>query len=534
MKHQRNHIQSEWDIQMRRLPALLNIARISLLISLITFHVLANAYSADIGSKIRALPIFTGQFYLWAACYGALIMLSLLMPDWQKHRQNVGALPNIRIVADITMLAWLMHLSGGINTGLGLLILPFLVAACLMNYGRYALLLASYAVLLLVISLVLYDWPLNNTNAISHLLQTGVLALCCYVVALLTALAASRLNKSYASLSKSRQAFDRLKGLNDLVLNYVNEAVVVLDESSRILLLNRQASRYFPSIKNETSGKGFASLVDKWQQHPQQDFATEAHILGQTVHVRAHPLVRSDENLLMMFIRSDRDLAAEAMAAKLTALGQLTANLAHEIRNPLSAIRQSNSLMAEEEGIDPERAQMHDIIEGNIQRLDRMLEDISNLNRSDRLNPQSINLMTFWMAFKREFLLTHPKAVQCIRFNMEGRITVNFDQTHLQQILWNLLNNAWNYCSKKPNSIQILVRPIENFPAISFTVIDDGPGVSAENQARLFEPFFTTRSEGTGLGLYVARELAHANRGDLYYYPDLKGFELTLPKEFHE
>lgn len=534
MTTQPTRLQNEWDRQLRRLPALLNIARISLLFSLITFHVLANAYGSQIGFKIRALPIFSGQFYLWCSCYGALILLSMFIPDWQKHGKTSHTFPNIRIVADITMLAWLMHLSGGISTGLGLFILPFIVVACLMNYGRHALLLASYAVLLLLISLFLRAWPFH-AESFGLLLQTVVLSLCCYIVALLTALLASRLNKTYTSLSDSRNALDQLKDLNDLVLNYVNEAVVVLDDQSRILLLNRQASRYFPNIKAEHTSNEFAILVSKWQQHPHQDFANETEIAGQTVHVRAHPLVRADGHLLMMFIRSDRDLAAEAMAAKLTALGQLTANLAHEIRNPLSAIRHSNSLMADDENTDPIRVKMHGIIESNIKRIDRMLEDISNLNRSDRLNPQVINLMAFWMSFKREFLLTHPDAVNCIRFNMEGgRLNVNFDPTHLQQIMWNLLNNAWQFCSKKPNSIQILVRPINNFPAVSFTVIDDGPGVPAENQTRLFEPFFTTRSEGTGLGLYVARELAHANRGDLYYFPDLKGFELTLPKDFHD
>lgn len=524
--------QQEWDSHLDRLPALMNIARVSLLLSVITFHILAGSYGTGLGLKLKTLPILSTPFYIWAACYGVLIVFSLFQPNWQ--RQHAGRLPNTRAVADITMIAWLMHIGGGVGTGLGILILPFVVTSCLMSYGRYALLYASYASLLLGISLWLHYWPFDGRESASMVVQTVALAACAYLAALLSSFTFSFLNKASTVVIKHRRAFDRLRGLNELVLNHVNEAVVVLDAGSRVWLMNRQAKMYFPLLQSERVADIFVPLVQRWQRRPDRSFLTQSEINGQSVQVRARPLVREDESLLMLFIRSSQDLASEALSTKLAALGQLTANLAHEIRNPLSAIRQSNGLLAEDDD-DPVTAKLHGIIENNIARIDKMLEEISSLNKSDRLKPQTINLMGFWLEFKHEFLLTRPEAKYCIRFYMTGgQAKIRFDSAHLQQILWNLINNAWQHGSKGKDAITVLVRPVAEHEAVSLMVIDDGDGVAPENHEHLFEPFFTTRSEGTGLGLYVARELAHANRGQLHYRPDLKGFELILPKECDE
>lgn len=524
----------DFDSQFDRLPWLMNIARVSLLLSLLTFHVLVNAYGTNVGmARLAAMPIFSSRFYLWAAVYGGIIVFSMVFPNWQRQENN---LPNISAVVDITMMVLLMHLAGGISSGFGILILPFIGVSCLLSHGRYPLLYASYVTLLLVIGVWLRYWPFeaNSQGGSNAIIHTLVLAAAGYLVALLTSFYASFLNRAASTLSKHRRAFDRLKGLNELVLNHVSEAVVVVDANSRIWLMNRQAGHYFPYVQLDRYEEIFALLVKRWQRAPGRNFVTHAELGGQGVQVRARPLVRDDESLLMLFIRSDQEVAVEAMATKLAALGQLTANLAHEIRNPLSAIRQSNDLLAEEDE-DPMTAKLRGIIDNNIQRIDKMLEEVSSLNKSDRLNGQSINLMKFWLDFKQEFLITRPEAKTAVHLYMQGDpLTVYFDKMHLQQIMWNLINNAWQHGSKDRDSITVMVKPTDDGIAVSLTVMDDGPGVSPENQPRLFEPFFTTRAEGTGLGLYVARELAHANSGQLSYHPEIKGFELIMPKDLNE
>jgi len=229
----KSYTPNEWDSQLNRLPWLMNIARVSLLLSLLTFHVLVNAYGSNVGmAKLASMPIFGSRFYIWAAVYGGLIVFSMVFPNWQQQKNN---LPNISAVVDITMMVILMHMAGGISSGFGILILPFIGVSCLLSHGRYPLLYASYVALLLFLGTWLNYWPFEansqaGSNAIIH---TIVLSAVGYLVALLTSFYASFLNRASSTLNKHRRAFDRLKGLNELVLNHVAEAVVVTVAGSR-------------------------------------------------------------------------------------------------------------------------------------------------------------------------------------------------------------------------------------------------------------------------------------------------------------
>ena len=159
---------------------------------------------------------------------------------------------------------------------------------------------------------------------------------------------------------------------------------------------------------------------------------------------------------------------------------------------------------------------------------------MSLLNKRDSISREPINLMQFWLKFKQEFTLNNPDAIGCMRMNMDGsNLSVLADPMHVQQIMWNLCNNAWRHSRKSENAITVLIKPSGRMH-ISIVVADDGQGVSPDVRNHLFEPFYTTEKQGTGLGLYVARELAHANLGQLHYHPEMNGFELILPKENNE
>jgi len=295
-------------------------------------------------------------------------------------------------------------------------------------------------------------------------------------------------------------------------------------------LFNRQAKNYFSGLAAEHKEPIFEDLVARWLLNPEKSFEADIHLHRFSMHVRAVPMVQEDGKLLMLFLRSLREIAAEAMATKLASLGQLTANLAHEIRNPMSAIRHANDLL-QENIEDPVSKKLHGIIDGNIRRIDKMLEDVSTLNKKDNLGRESINLMKFWLAFKQEFTLNNPSSVGCIKMEMQGKnLTVTADPMHVQQIMWNLCNNAWRHSTKGSGAIKVFIKPSGKLN-VSIVVSDDGPGAAPEIRNQLFEPFFTTEKGGTGLGLYVARELAHANLGQLHYHPELNGFELILPKD---
>ena len=516
----------EWNEQVDRIPWLLNVCRLTILMSMFVLYMMS-VFSENAGLKKMVPPTI---FYIWAAVYAGITLISIVRPHWV--RQENDKLPNASAVVDIVMIMALVYLTGGIGTGVGILVLPFVATSCMLSYGKFPALYAGFTTVCILCVMFLSDqlsldadtWDGRNIGTAIMLIGAS------FAVAYLTSYSATFLRDATASARKHKRNYNRVRGLNQLVLNRVQEAVIVIDPELKVWLFNRQAKNYFSGLAAEHKEPIFEDLVARWVLNPEKPFEADIHLHRFSMHVRAVPMVQEDGKLLMLFLRSLREIAAEAMATKLASLGQLTANLAHEIRNPMSAIRHANDLL--QEGIeDPVSKKLHGIIDGNIRRIDKMLEDVSTLNKKDNLGRESINLMKFWLAFKQEFTLNNPSSVGCIKMEMQGKnLTVTADPMHVQQIMWNLCNNAWRHSTKGSDAIQVSIKPSGKLN-VSIVVSDDGPGAAPEIRNQLFEPFFTTEKGGTGLGLYVARELAHANLGQLHYHPELNGFELILPKD---
>ena len=204
----------------------------------------------------------------------------------------------------------------------------------------------------------------------------------------------------------------------------------------------------------------------------------------------------------------------QAQQLKLAALGRLTANIAHEIRNPLSAISHASELLLEEQCDPPQERLLH-IIQDNSKRLDRMVRDVLELTRRDRVRPETIQLAAFLPAFVEEFAQNERVPAKSFALELGEAGDILFDRIHLQQVLWNLLRNAWRHSRQHAASVRVAVRRYAN--RVELHVIDDGEGVPTHLRQQLFEPFFTTYSGGTGLGLYIAREMCAANGAILEY-----------------
>ncbi|NIO41513.1 MAG: hypothetical protein GTO41_15865 [Burkholderiales bacterium] len=208
---------------------------------------------------------------------------------------------------------------------------------------------------------------------------------------------------------------------------------------------------------------------------------------------------------------------------KLASLGRLTANIAHEIRNPLSAINHAAELLIEDSTHSAGEMRLLQIIHDNTQRLDRMVQDVLRLNRRDRALRETFNVADYLRVFVGQFAEIEKVAGNVIRIDAEIEPEVTFDRSHLNQIMWNLCRNALRYCRKQTGSIVLSVRKTAPAGSIELSVRDDGPGVADALKANLFEPFFTTASSGTGLGLYIAREICEANGARLEYVDGTNG-----------
>jgi two-component system sensor histidine kinase PilS (NtrC family) len=210
---------------------------------------------------------------------------------------------------------------------------------------------------------------------------------------------------------------------------------------------------------------------------------------------------------------------------KLAALGRLTANIAHEIRNPLAAISHASELLDEQRrGEDP--ARLTRIIQDNTRRLERLVSDVLQLNRRDRISAGPIRLHPWLHEFLAEFVANESASAGRFAVDVGADTWIEFDREHLRQVMWNLLRNAARYAGPEDGAVRIALRGYAG--RVELSVIDNGPGVPHSRQGQLFEPFFTTEAKGTGLGLYLARELCAANRATLEYVNDMPGAHFRI------
>ena len=217
----------------------------------------------------------------------------------------------------------------------------------------------------------------------------------------------------------------------------------------------------------------------------------------------------------VIFMQDVSEIDNQAQQLKLASMGRLTASIAHEVRNPLAAISYSASLLLEESS-DRGHIRLLTIVTENVTRLNRMIEDILRLSRKVQRPTEPLALAPVVVAIVAEFAETYAVAPELIRITPIGAYRIWFDGMHLQEVLLNLLSNALRYASGLPDSIRIDIVPV-SVSRLELHVQDDGASITPEVRAHLFEPFYTTSNKGTGLGLYLARELCLNNGAVLDY-----------------
>jgi len=220
----------------------------------------------------------------------------------------------------------------------------------------------------------------------------------------------------------------------------------------------------------------------------------------------------------VIFLEDRNALEERAQQLKLAAMGRLTASIAHEIRNPLAAISNASQLLAEEADNAMQR-RLAEIVRENTGRLNRLVEDVLRVARRDTPLSDAFDLQGFVRDWVEEFIRDRTIAEgTLIVTGFHGPELVKFEQSHLRQVLFNLVDNALRYCSRGPASVEIyLESPRDQEGRVKLWIVDDGAGVAPADRAAMFEPFFTTHARGTGLGLYLAREFCMANHADLAY-----------------
>ena len=261
-----------------------------------------------------------------------------------------------------------------------------------------------------------------------------------------------------------------------------------------------------------------AALLEAWRKGSETTFMQlRAPRAAGELQVHFVPIGSGDPPPTVIFVEDVGRMRAQAQQMKLVALGRLTASIAHEIRNPLSSIGHAAELLDEAPSAGESEKRLLDIIRGNVFRLDRIVQEVLYLNRRDRAQPEAIDASSYLPNFARDFSVSEKVDVATIDVQVRTKQRLWFDRQHLDQVMWNIVRNAWRHGRKRPGSIRIVASAAHAPGRLVLDVYDDGPGISREVQAHLFEPFFTTEAQGTGLGLYIAQELCEGNGARLEY-----------------
>lgn len=469
------------------------------------------------GSALSLGPHNWRTFFAASLLYAvaAALSLVLLRLQWPRFTLQLA----VQVITDIVGLTVLSHASGGIQSSVGLLLLVSLASAGLISRGRITLFfaaLASIATLLEHAYAVLY-----NDADVAQFVQAGLLCIAYFAVAWLAHTLAKYAVDSQLLAQRRGRDLVSLAEANRLVMRDMQDGVLVVDGEGLILQMNARAEQLLRKVitPNSTLAEAFPILFGQyalWKQTGSASRDTLQLDVGLQARVRFVPIEGSAENGAVIFLEDMRRIRAEAQQIKLAALGRLTANIAHEVRNPLSAISYATELLQEEQG-DARNRRLLQIVRDNTHRINQIVQDVMQLNRRDRAQPEVFELAAILRSFVEEFDLAERHAGVMVLSGMAPG-EVSFDRGHLRQVLWNLCRNALRYGRKLPGSLVLAMSEANG--RVTLAVQDDGPGISAEHQGKLFEPFFTTAQEGTGLGLYIAKELCEANGARLEYHAD--------------
>lgn len=435
--------------------------------------------------------------------------------------------------ADVFLLSGLFYAGGGTASGIGNLMIASVAMSNLLLRGRLGLLIAALA----SIGIIYLTFYLSFTRAAAanDYVQAGSLGVLCFAVALIVQGLSHLLRTSEILAEQRASDVNNLEELNALILQRMRTGILVLDAQHRVQLANQGALALFGQVTlaGQLISVHAPDLIERllqWRVNPTLRVKSiKLKADGPPVQVSFIALSRGAGQQTLVFLEDLSQIAQQAQQLKLAALGRLTAGIAHEVRNPLGAISHAGQLLQESEDLnDPDRRLVQIILDQS-KRMNLVIENVLQLSRRRPAEPEMLDLSQWLRAFAEEFMATAPAEqrlhVEIADGHAERPIETRMDPHHLTQVVTNLVQNGLRYSGLNHTQAQVWLKlkldPLTALPVLD--VVDDGPGIAPEKLQHIFEPFFTTETKGTGLGLYISRELCEGNRAHLDYRPGVQG-----------
>ncbi len=500
-----------------RVLALLNLYRVLVPLVLLSLYSLGGSR----GIVLQDPRIF----FVALLAYAVFGIVGILMVRRRMFASGVQTI--LQAGADVAVLTLILHASGGISGGLGLLLLVPIGGLSFLLNTRSALFLAALAALAVLGDTI---WQQFGDRADSTAYATaGLLGLVLFVIAAAASVVSTRMRESEALVRQRDVDLANLAELSQYIVQHLRESLLVVDAADRIRLINESAAEILGDVQavpgallGEVSPRLLYSLSTWRQSERDQQSAPSSFVAADGARViQPHfaPLGGIDPGPTLIFLEDNSLMAERVQQSKLAALGRLSASIAHEIRNPVGAMSHAGQLLAESPSMGPEERRLTDIIRNNSERVSTIINNVLQLSRREATRPERLQLADWLEDFVLEFAETMQVSTAEIGLEEQGEdLEVRFDPSHLHQVVWNLCDNACKYGEPHDGiKVDIQIGRLKANERPYLEVGDRGNGIEAQFVDRIFEPFFTGRKGGTGLGLFIARELCQLNRAILLY-----------------
>ncbi|MDR1647166.1 MAG: PAS domain-containing protein [Zoogloeaceae bacterium] len=458
----------------------------------------------------RALIVLAGCLHATLIALGLFLTLR-----WKQHFHLQLSL---QVLVDIAGVMILMVCTEGVRSGIDAILLVTVAGASLMSSRRMAFFYAALTSLaVLGVTLYLNFAGMDRFDA-PTLANSGFRSIVFFVAASAAYFFGQRLSLNEELAFQRGVALDDQMRVSRRVMERMGDGVLVVDAEGIIVDRNPMALAILGKNPDRVKGDlaliapDLASAYQLWRSGGAAE--TEIRRPEGTDLAVSFSYTYSSGNVALVFMRDLRKLREQAMQFKLASLGQLTASIAHEIRNPLSSIRHASELLAEDIHV-PAQRRLLQIVSDNVLRLDRIVQDVLVLGRQRAAEDKvDIRLADFFATFIPEIVVQENLPAGVIACDLPEEVCLNFSRGQFRQVVWNLLDNALRYASRREGAVRVFARQVED--GVELHIVDDGEGIPKAMQMHVFEPFFTTSAKGTGLGLHIARELCESNGAVLF------------------
>lgn len=482
-------------------------------IALILLGLFASGISRGaVGTLHPALYLNTAITY---AVLNIAWLLFLYAISFQTTPLRIGSI----LGSDILAFLLLIQASGGLDSGVGYLMLTTCAVGSLLLDRRMGAFLAAIASIA-VIAQQLFGILTGHADT-QDIVSAGSLGILLFTCVTALQYLSTHIRLANQKAEQERRQAQHLQRLTQQIVAQMRTGVLVLDGKGRPELINRAAQQLL-GIKRGTASELSPELQQALEALKAQTDKNSSIIQGaghSELRVGLTSLSNDNRISSLVFLEDNRKLAQQAQQLKLASLGRLTGSIAHEIRNPLSAIHHAAELLAESTDISGEDRQLTEIICRHSQRVNQIVENVMQLSRRRAAEPQRMELRQWAEEFLQDFRGGTAPETEIILTLPTVPVYARFDPHQMSQIVTNLCNNALRHSQlatgRAAAELAISVNPERECAELD--VLDLGSGVSKEHSEQIFEPFFTTETSGAGLGLYIARELCESNRANLYY-----------------